>query len=151
MKKTGIDALKLPGILWMPEGECRLALQVVHGMTEHMGRYERFAERLTAEGIAVAGFDLPGHGRNPGDPDCASMGEQGWTLAIDQIGAMNQELSRILPGVPLALMGFSLGSFLVRDYLRTGRESLSRILILGSGDQPSLVLKGLKALVKGQI
>ena len=152
MKKLEIlENTDLPGVLWLPEGECRMALQVVHGMTEHMGRYEKFAERMTAAGIAVAGFDLPGHGRNPGDPDCASLGELGWTRTLDQIAALNRELSHRLPGVPRALMGFSLGSFLVRDYVSTHRDDLSRILILGSGDQPSFVLSLLKSLVKGQI
>ena len=152
MKKTTIlENTDLPGVLWLPEGECRLALQVVHGMTEHMGRYEKFAEHMTAAGIAVAGFDLPGHGRNPGDPDCASMGELGWTRTLDQIAALNRELSRRLPGVPHGLMGFSLGSFLVRDYVSTRKDDLSRIVILGSGDQPSFVLSLLKSLVKGQI
>ena len=140
------------GTIWLPEGDCRMALQVVHGMTEHLGRYEQFAETLTAAGIGVAGFDLPGHGKNPGDPDCASLGETGWDSTLHQIGELNQALKERLPGVPLALMGFSLGSFLVRDYVRTaGSRDLSRILILGSGDQPSFVLGMLKALVKGQI
>ena len=140
------------GILWLPEGDCRMALQVVHGMTEHLGRYQEFAETLTAAGIAVAGFDLPGHGKNPGDPDCASLGETGWDRTLRQIGELNRALGERLPGVPQALMGFSLGSFLVRDYIRTaGDGDLSRVLILGSGDQPSLVLGLLKALVKGQI
>ena len=152
MKKTAIlENTDLPGVLWLPQGECRMVLQVVHGMTEHMGRYEALAGRLTEAGIAVAGFDLPGHGKNPGDPDCASLGELGWTRSLDQLAALSRALSKKLPGVPQAILGFSLGSFLVRDYLRTGREGLSRVLILGSGDQPSAVLGLLKWLVKGQI
>ncbi|MDY3918800.1 MAG: alpha/beta hydrolase [Candidatus Limivivens sp.] len=41
-------------------------LQISHGMTEHIGRYEKLAEMLTSQGIVVAGFDLRGHGRNGG-------------------------------------------------------------------------------------
>ena len=152
MKKlTILEETDLPGVLWLPEGECRMAVQAVHGMTEHMGRYEDLAEALTARGIALAGFDLPGHGKNPGDPDCASLGQLGWARALDQIAALNRELTKRLPGVPRALMGFSLGSFLVRDYVSVRKDDLSRILILGSGDQPSFVLSLLKSLVKGQI
>ena len=152
MKEIGIlRDTELPGVLWMPEGPCRLVLQVVHGMTEHMGRYENFAEILTAAGIAVAGFDLPGHGKNPGDPRCASMGELGWAGSLDQIAAMNRALTKKLPGVPRAILGFSLGSFLVRDYVSTRKDDLCGIILMGSGDQPGFVLELLKSLVRGQI
>ena len=40
-----------------------MLVQLAHGMTEHMGRYGALAEQLSARGIAVAGFDLRGHGR----------------------------------------------------------------------------------------
>lgn len=61
----------------MPEIEPRAMLQITHGMTEHIGRYSTLAEELTEQGIVVAGFDLRGHGENPGDANCASFGENG--------------------------------------------------------------------------
>ena len=73
----GHNAANLPAYLWMTDGELKAVLQITHGMTEHMGRYEAFAEYLQPMGIAVAGFDLRGHGRNSGDPDVASFGEGG--------------------------------------------------------------------------
>ena len=55
----GAGGMKLPSVLFLPEGEPRRILQIAHGMTEHIGRYEVFAGALTAQGIAVAGYDLP--------------------------------------------------------------------------------------------
>ena len=75
----------LPAYLWTPDGEVKAVLQITHGMTEHMGRYEAFAEYLVPQGIAVAGFDLRGHGRNPGDPEVASFGEGGWAASIEDM------------------------------------------------------------------
>ena len=60
---AGYGEAKLPARLWMPDGKVKAVLQITHGMTEHMGRYEAFAEYLCPMGIAVAGFDLRGHGR----------------------------------------------------------------------------------------
>lgn len=54
-------------------------------MTEHMARYEAFAECLSPLGIAVAGFDLRGHGKNYGDPAIASFGEGGWLVSIEDM------------------------------------------------------------------
>ena len=70
-------AAKLHGMLWLPDAAPRFVLQITHGMTEHIGRYESLACQLTEHGIAVAGFDLPGHGRNSGFPGCASLGKNG--------------------------------------------------------------------------
>ena len=47
---------------WMPEGEPVAALQIVHGMTEHILRYSDFAEFLNGRGFAVYGHDHLGHG-----------------------------------------------------------------------------------------
>ena len=41
---VGHKGTNLPTYLWLPEGEVKAVLQVTHGMTEHMGRYEAFAE-----------------------------------------------------------------------------------------------------------
>ena len=59
----------LSAVLWLPEIEPKAVLQITHGMTEHIGRYEEFAEQMTAIGIAVCGFDLRGHGKNGNDED----------------------------------------------------------------------------------
>lgn len=63
----------------------KAVLQITHGMTEHMGRYEAFAQYLRPMGIAAAGFDLRGHGKNPGDPEVASFGEGGWAASIEDM------------------------------------------------------------------
>lgn len=55
---AGYNGSNLPAYLWLPDGEVKAVLQITHGMTEHMGRYEAFAQYLCPMGIAVAGFDL---------------------------------------------------------------------------------------------
>ena len=45
--------VKLPGVLWIPENEPKAILQITHGMTEHIGRYEKLAEELTEQGRAM--------------------------------------------------------------------------------------------------
>ena len=52
---VGLGGIDLPACLWMPDGEVKAILQITHGMTEHMGRYETLAEYLCPLGIAVAG------------------------------------------------------------------------------------------------
>ena len=114
---AGYHETNLAAYLWLPEGEVKAVLQITHGMTEHMGRYETFAECLLPMGIAVAGFDLRGHGKNPGDREIASFGVGGWDASQEDMRLFHTLLRDRFPGVPHYMLGFSLGSFLLREYL----------------------------------
>lgn len=148
---AGFGGVKLPAILWLTDGEPRRILQITHGMTEHIGRYEALAENLTAQGIAVAGYDLRGHGQNPGNPDVASFGEDGWEASLEDMHLFFEHLSARFPGGPHDMLGFSLGSFLLREYLGRWSGGVSRAIIMGTGYQPALMLSVMMAIVKGQI
>ena len=138
--------------LWRPEARRpRLVLQVLHGMTEHIERYQDFAQTLTERGIAVVGYDLRGHGHHQPFERCASFGKEGWTAALEDIQCCQRMLRQSFKGIPQVIMGFSLGSFLVRDYLNCYDASFAGAIIMGTGTQPSMVLATLKKLVQGQI
>ena len=149
---VGHGAIALPAVIWQPEQEIKAVLQITHGMTEHMGRYESLAADLCSRGIAVAGFDLRGHGKNPGNPEIASFGEGGWTASIDDMRLFFTELRSRFPGVPHFMLGFSLGSFLLREYLTKypSEGELAGAIIAGTGHQPGWILSVMMAIVKGE-
>ena len=148
---TGANGVSLPGIIWYPMCSPTMVVQITHGMTEHIGRYEELADMLTAYGIAVAGFDLRGHGRNPGDNQCASFGENGWNYALHDMHLFYLELESKFPNIPHFMLGFSLGSFLLRDYLSLYRDKVDGAIIMGTGHQPGVVLSMLMPVVKREI
>ena len=150
---AGYSGTNLPAYLWMPDSEVKAVLQVAHGMTEHMGRYEAFAQYLQPMGIAVAGFDLRGHGKNPGDPDVASFGEGGWAASIEDMRLLFELMKQRFPGVPRYMLGFSLGSFLLREYLTKYPEEgeVAGAIIMGTGHEPGWLLSIMMGIVKGQI
>lgn len=150
---AGYNGSNLPAYLWLPEAEVKAVLQITHGMTEHMGRYEAFAQYLCPMGIAVAGFDLCGHGKNPGDPDVASFGEGGWTASIEDMRLFYELLEQRFPRGPHYMLGFSLGSFLLREYLTKypGESEIAGAIIMGTGQQPGWLLSIMMGIVKGQI
>ena len=131
----------------------KAVLQITHGMTEHMGRYEAFAQYLQSMGIAVAGFDLRGHGKNPGDAEVASFGEGGWSASIEDMRLFYALLQERFPGAPHYMLGFSLGSFLLREYLTKypGDGDIAGAFIMGTGHQPGWLLSIMMGIVKGQI
>ena len=149
---VGHGAIALPAVIWQPEQEIKAVLQITHGMTEHMGRYESLAADLCRRGIAVAGFDLRGHGKNPGNPEIASFGEGGWTASMEDMRLFFTELRSRFPGVPHYMLGFSLGSFLLREYLTKypSEGELAGAIIAGTGHQPGWILSVMMAIVKGE-
>lgn len=147
----GFAGKMLPAVLWQPDGEVKAVLQITHGMTEHMGRYEELAQYLMPLGIAVAGFDLRGHGRNLGDPKVASCGEGCWQATLEDMRLFFRLLQEKFPGVPHYMLGFSLGSFLLREYLEHHSQGIAGAVIMGTGDQPGWLLNIMMGIVKGQI
>ena len=150
---AGFDGTNLPAYLWMPDSEVKAVLQITHGMTEHMGRYEVFAQYLQPMGIAVAGFDLRGHGKNSSDPEVASVGENGWVASIEDMRLFYELLQERFMGLPHYMLGFSLGSFLLREYLTKYPDEgeIAGAIIMGTGHQPGWLLSIMMGIVKGQI
>ena len=151
IKFIGANGVMLPGTIWYPTCTPSAVVQITHGMTEHIGRYTQLAEYLTAYGVVVAGFDLRGHGRNPSEKGCASLGEAGWKNSLHDMHLFHLELSSRVPHVPHIMLGFSLGSFLVRDYLSVYADRVDGAILMGTGQQMAAVLDMLKAAVKQEI
>lgn len=144
---------RLNAMLWLPDnGSPERVIHVIHGMTEHIGRYERFAQVMTDNGIAVAGFDLLGHGRNPGNPEVAAFNRHSWLDTLSDMQEFHEDLLLQFPEAKHYMLGFSLGSFLLREYLgRYNCEKLAGAIIMGTGYQPSFILKIMQGVVSGQV
>ena len=146
---TSTNGALIPAVIWQPE-EVRAILLVAHGTTEHIGRYESFAAAMARYGVAVAGFDLRGHGHHPGDPRVAALRPGDWQASLEDLGALYDHLGREFPGTPRFLLGFSLGSFLIRDLLNEGCRPDGTILA-GTGYQPRWLLSIMGRIVAGQV
>lgn len=149
--KTQIHATE-----WVPEN-VRCVLQIVHGMTEYLKRYEDFAEYLNENGILVVGEDHLGHGESvTSDENYGYFGRpDGFGYVISDIHKLREMTHEKYPDVPYFILGHSMGSFLTRRYLMQHGEGLSGAVIMGTGSQPKPVLSAgifltkLIALFKG--
>lgn len=143
---------EIQAYIWLPEREVKCVLQVVHGMTEHIGRYGELAKFLTQEGVAVVGFDLRGHGIKGKGMTCASFGEGGWEETLEDIHQLHLSLKLRFADAKHYLLGFSLGSFLVREYFSTyENHDFAGTIIMGTGQQSALILSVIIAIVKSEI
>lgn len=126
-----------------PEGEPRAVLQITHGMAEYIGRYADFAAYLTERGFAVAGHDHPGHGESVKTHDDLGFfgpGDNADALILD-MKAVTLEAKRRNPGLPVFLLGHSMGSFFVRRYLPLFGGELAGAVVMGTGWIPAFLSK----------
>lgn len=98
---------------WPIAAAPRAVVQFVHGLGEHVGRYAHVAAWLNAQGFAARGHDHFGHG--------ASSGPRGGlpnTLRlVDDLGVVVDQTRRLFPGVPLVLLGHSLGGLVAASFV----------------------------------
>ena len=139
----------LTGVVYCPDGEARGYFQVVHGMCEHIGRYERFMSQMADEGWICFGYDHLGHGKTAADP--SEFGyiadKKGYELLIDDVkrfadAVISKYTAEKGVSGPYVLMGHSMGSFIVR--LATAKyKSPDKLIIMGTGGKNLLASPGL--------
>ena len=145
----------LYGRTWAPEhGAPRAVLQLVHGIAEHIGRYDRFARFMSDHGYLVCAEDHLGHGNTP--ENAKDLGytadKDGWVKMTDNVRALHERIAPQYPGIPYFILGHSMGSFLTRSYLIRYPGTVDACALLGTGQQPESVLKaGLAACRLEQI
>jgi len=139
--------------VWEPEGPVRGVVQLVHGVAEHIGRYGAFAEYLADHGFAAAGTDHLGHGQSIASEDEKGWfaEENGWELIVKDEKSMRDILRKRYPGVPMILLGHSMGSFMARTYIGYYPDDFDLCILSGTGHTPGLVCAGGKLMANGEI
>lgn len=117
--------------------EIKGVIQIVHGMTEHLDRYEELGEYFTSKGYAVIGNDILGHGRTR-TVKVSDIYMKNWFDAVSDVKLIRQKAGELYPGKPIYISGFSLGSFIVRSL--DSLKGYAAEILIGTGYQPTLVL-----------
>ncbi|MBR3878948.1 MAG: alpha/beta hydrolase [Clostridia bacterium] len=125
----------LVGVVYLPDSQIKGIYHIVHGMTEHIGRYKRIMTDLADKGYICVGYDNLGHGYTAKDK--SELGyiadNDGWDLLSRDVAlfaaAVKKEYGEDLP---YYLMGHSMGSFIVR--LSAERYFVpDKLIIMGTG------------------
>lgn len=73
---------RIHGCRWLPEGEIRAVVQIVHGIAEYAERYDDFARFLNRQGYLVVAEDHMGHGKSIGETGIQGYFHGGWFAAV---------------------------------------------------------------------
>ncbi|MGC6770197.1 alpha/beta fold hydrolase [Enterococcus sp. LJL51] len=123
-------------VCWKPKQQPIGIVQLIHGMAEYIERYTEFAEYLTRLGYLVVGHDHLGHGKSVDskEPQHGYFGK-GRTeqILIEDIDQVRQWTLGRYPELPYFMLGHSMGSFALRNYLQSHHESVSGVVLMGTG------------------
>jgi alpha-beta hydrolase superfamily lysophospholipase len=119
----GVGKLELYYQSWHPEGKVRGVLAIVHGLGAHSGRYNNVVEHLIPKKYAVYGLDLRGHGHSPGQRGYINS----WSEFREDLRAFLQLIQNQQPKTPIFLLGHSLGSVIVLDYVLRYPQEISAL------------------------
>lgn len=135
-------AHQIHAVRWLPEGEPRAVVQLVHGISEYIGRYDGFASFLAGRGFAVVGHDHLGHGGTAKDPSEYGFlaPKNGWRYLVEDVHTLRTQTGARFPGLPYILMGHSMGSFVTRTYLIDHPGTLDGCILSGTGQEPAALI-----------
>ncbi|MDO9548385.1 MAG: lysophospholipase [Candidatus Marinimicrobia bacterium] len=143
----GCDGLMLFEQAWMPEGECKAVVVLVHGLGEHSSRYAYMAEFFTANGIGIETFDLRGHGK--------SDGRRAYVNSFDEhlrdLEIFYKRVQERHSGAPVFLYGHSMGATISTLYVITRKTEFQGLLLSGvlvkMGDDISPLLIKMSSII----
>lgn len=129
---------KIHAVKWIPEQTPLGIIQIIHGMAEYVERYEDFAVDMAGRGFLVVGQDHLGHGKS-----ISKDGQIGYFCKRDAATVLVRDVHRLKkiiqeenPGVPYVILGHSMGSFILRNYLCRYGTGIQGAVIVGTGMPP---------------
>ncbi|MCR5702715.1 MAG: lysophospholipase [Lachnospiraceae bacterium] len=142
-----VDGVTIHGVCMIPENPVAI-LQMVHGMNEHKDRYTSFMQAMAERGYIVFMQDNRGHGQSVNTPDdigyCYKSMEKGY---VEDTHIATRRIREKYPDLPLILYGHSMGSLIVRAYLKKYDADIDGLFISGCPSYTPAVPFG-KLLVK---
>lgn len=136
----------LSGVVYLPDGDIKGLFQVVHGMTEHIERYDRFLTNMAENGWISFGYDHLGHGKTVNDD--SELGyiakKRGWELLAKDVRVYSDAVRKEFGNddMPFCLMGHSMGSFVVRLAAQKF-VAPQKLIVMGTGGPNSAAGVGL--------
>ncbi len=146
--RDGVSSIH--GIRWMPASQPVGIIQIIHGMEEYVGRYEDFARFMTDKGFIVTGEDHLGHGGSVQDGGVTGYfcKQDPATVIVRDVHRLKKITQEKFPGLPVIILGHSMGSFIARNYIYRYGTGINMAIIMGTGRMNGAVLNAGTALTK---
>lgn len=132
---------------WLPDGDPKAVIILVHGYDEHSGRYQYFAKHCTARGYAVFALDHWGHGKSDG----VNGFVPNFPVYHEGVDALLRQIPDTFATLPKILVGHSLGGLIAATYLLQNQSKFVAGVLSGpaikAADEPSAFLRFISGLL----
>jgi alpha-beta hydrolase superfamily lysophospholipase len=118
------DGRILNGVIRSPGERIRGVIILVHGLGEHIRRYDQWGGYFVDAGFAFTGMDLPGHGYSDG-----RRGHFRFSDLHEMITVLISECKKTFPGIPVIVYGHSLGGLIVLDYILRKKPAVKGAIV----------------------
>ncbi len=134
------DGFLVHAFVLQPDVEPKGHIHLLHGMSEHIGRYKEFAHYLARQGYIVSGHDHRGHGKT------AELNGQlghfadanGFERVVQDVYEIVTTLRAQYPAKRFILFGHSMGSFVARRYVQLHGTEVDLAVFSGTGGDPGI-------------
>jgi len=129
---SSFDEQKLTGYHYATQ-KPKALVAIFHGMAEHQKRYIWLAEQLVKADFDVLTIDQRGHGESLYDGKVKGYfaDQDGWERNLADLHAI-VEIVRTNTGLPLIVLGHSMGTLVARCYLKRYPQHIKAIYLSGS-------------------
>jgi lysophospholipase len=124
---VGAGGVRLRGGAWVPDASPTAVLVLAHGKDEHIGRYRHLVSALTGRGYAVYAHDHRGHGKSDGPRGVI----QRFDAYVDDLDLLVEHARGRHPGLPIYMLGHSMGGLIATRYALAHRPKLSGLILSG--------------------
>lgn len=138
------DGLVIDICMFVPDGEIKGIFQIAHGMAEHKERYFKFMEFLANNGYLSIINDHRGHGKSVKDKeDLGYFYDNSGESIVDDLLQVTNYVKTLYPNKKVILFGHSMGSMVVRSYIKKYDSNIDSLIVCGSPSKNSLAKVGL--------
>lgn len=134
---NAVDGHEIHAQVWSPAEAPTGVIQIFHGLGEYGDRYARFASAANDRGFVVGIHDHRGHGEHSEIPGVFAN-KNGWDLLTSDALVVNDFLKQRFAGLPLALLGHSMGSYVAQNFAMQHGERIDALLLSASTFAPAL-------------
>jgi len=128
----GADGAPLAGLVWRGAPAPKAILQLAHGAGEHSRRYLRPLTPIIEAGYVIFAADHRGHGMTSGMASLGDFGPGGADAVVDDMARLTSKARAQNPGLPLILMGHSMGAMLSQAYVLDHSELIDALVLSGT-------------------
>jgi len=146
-----------PVTIIVPDSNVKIVgiMHFIHGMQEHRKRYDHVLKHFSQLGYICAISDMRGHGENiRTKDDLGYFSARGDKVLINEVILFNEYLRKVYPGLPLIMVGHSMGSLVAKTFIKKHSREIDALIVCGSpsykfGAVPGIIVINILAFLKG--